>query len=313
MAINAWEVYIKCPFCGNITTRYDYHENTSSDNTEIFAVLNVGRQSRHFTLGSPNGNPVFICGNCGKESVYDDIFTEEYCKVENIDKYKRALINGIIYARHQNKVSFSDWDEDWGEEPALTRLIKMYPKDKDLLALKRVYQNIHSHGTKSVTKYEINTTIVSRSQFILPEVVKKIYFGNNVIVISPHTFEDCTALSDIFLPDSITQIGEYAFANSGLSTIHTSKNIVTIGKRAFANTWISKFFFPDNIKEIHEECFLNCVNLRELWIPKDVSIGIDAFKGCEKLKKIQVANTVLPSDIKLWGLPGDCLIERYHV
>lgn len=316
MSIKAWEVYIKCPFCGTIATLYDYYENTSSEREEIFVVLSIGTGTKGIII---KDGPVlecnkFKCNNCGKESLYDDIFTEKYCKVEDLNKYKRSLINGILRTPyHCHKVSFSDWREEWGEEPALTRLIKMYPKDKELLTLKKVYDNIHVYGVQSVTKYEINTDTVSREQFLMPEILGKIYLGNRVKTIAPHTFESCTKLSDVFLPDSITQIGEYAFADSGLRKIHTSKNISVIEKRAFANTYISEFFFPDNIKEIQKECFLNCPYLNKLWIPAGASIGNNAFKGCNGLRKIQVANTVSKNEINSWGLPKKCQIEKYSI
>lgn len=91
MSINLWEVYLKCPKCGETTTAYDYHENTSSDNTEIFCVLNIGKRSNHLWVGNPMKEPSFECPHCKTETPYDRMFTPEYCRVEDLDRYKISL------------------------------------------------------------------------------------------------------------------------------------------------------------------------------------------------------------------------------
>lgn len=300
MAINEWELYIKCPHCGEITTEYDYHENTSSDRVEFFEILNLGGKS-------PSS---FTC-KCGKEAPYETIFTPEYCHVENLEKYKKTLRRYIQFADRNGRVSFSDWSADYGEEPALTHLINMYPDDTELKKIKYAYSLLHTYGKRAVTKCELNVKTVCRENILVPESLSKVYLGDNVEIIAPHTFENCEALKDIFMPGSVKKIGEYAFAYSGLSSIHTSDAIAHIGARAFAHTWISKFFFPQNIEEIGEECFADCCYLNNLWIPRQVFIRKDAFIGCYSLRRIQIHRSVLQSDINTWGLCENCVIERY--
>ena len=89
--------------------------------------------------------------------------------------------------------------------------------------------------------------------------------GNNV-------FENCTSLTDLSLPDSITSIGEYAFSNA---------------------TNLENFSFPSNLQSISIFAFSNCTKLTSLTIPNSVtSIKERAFKGCENLTEVNLSNNL---------------------
>lgn len=313
MSINIWEVYLKCPKCGETTTAYDYHENTSSDNTEIFCVLNIGKQSNHLWLGNPMREPCFRCPHCNSETSYGEMFSEGNCQVENLDRYKVSLRRHIRWADKNGNVTFSDWDPNWGEEPALSRLIAMYPLDTELKRIKEAYRMLHLYGKRAISKIEVHSKLVSREMILVPEVLERVYLGNEVKRIDSHTFENCEALSDIFIPDSVFAIGDHAFARSGLYKVHVSNNIKDIGKKAFFHTWISRFFFPEAIQNVGAECFAECPYLNNLWIPPNVHIGQNAFADCQSLKRVQVAGTVPAEVIDTWGLNEDCTIERYEI
>ena len=313
MSINIWEVYLKCPKCGETTTAYDYHENTSSDNTEIFCVLNIGKQSNHLWFGNPMKEPSFVCPHCKTETPYDRIFTPKNCQVENLDRYKISLRRHIRWAERNGNVTFSDWDPNWEEEPALSRLIAMYPSDDELKRIKEAYRMLHLYGKRAVSKIEVHSELVTREMILVPEVLEKVYLGNEVKRIDSHTFENCAALSDIFIPDSVSSIGDHAFAKSNLHKVHVSNGTLEIGKKAFFHTWISRFFFPEGLQKVGEECFAECTYLNDLWIPKKVIIGRNAFAKCGQLKHIQIAASVPDETIQTWGLSDDCFIERYEV
>lgn len=296
MSINLMEVYMKCPVCEEITTKHDYHENTSSDRFEYFLVLN-------------GKNQCFVCPFCKNETSYDHIFTEGYCKVEDLEKYKVLLRRRLC----DSNMIFSEWDPGMGEEPALSRLILMYPEDSELKRIKETYRAFHAVGKRAVTRLETYEETVSRDMIRVPEALERVYLGNNVRVISSNTFENCKALEDIYIPDSVTEIGDYAFAKSNLSKVHVSKGIVNIGKRAFYHTRISKIFFPDNIRIIGEECFMDCPYLNNVWIPSSVIVGHNAFAQCSNLKHIQIAESVSQETVNTWGLSENCVIEKYKI
>ena len=105
MSINLMEVYMKCPVCGEITTKHDYHENTSSDRFEYFLVLN-------------GKNQCFVCPFCKNETSYDHIFTEGYCKVEDLEKSRIIKIiqhddsKGIALTKRAERALSQDLVQD---------------------------------------------------------------------------------------------------------------------------------------------------------------------------------------------------------
>ena len=312
MSINTHEVYVTCPVCGAISTRYDYHENTSSEREELFCFLNIGKPSNHLWVGNPADEACFICPACNQKTSYSEIFTSKYCKVQDLDLYKQILRFKIQFADRDGKVCFSDWDPDWGEEPALSRLVSMYPGDLELKSIQSMYKTLHTYGKRALTKLEVTSGKVSRSMILLPELLKKVYLGDGVVEIAAHAFENCENLRDIFIPDGVTEIGDNAFAGSGLSKVHVSSGLLHLGKRAFAYTQISRFFFPQTIRTIGEECFTDCPCLNHLWLPAGVEVGRNAFANCGNLKQIQIPPNISQACVDTWGLSSDCVIERYQ-
>ncbi len=313
MSINTHEVYITCPKCGHITTLFDYHENTSSEREELFAVLNIGPKSSGKIFKELEWESEgFHCLLCDYTDMsFDMIFTDKYCKVENLDKYKKSLREAVRYADKHGNVSFSDWSTNHCEEPALSRLICMYPDDEELKYIQKIYARMHLFGKRSVTKVEINEPVASKEHILLCEALERVYLTDAVNRIESQTFENCKELKDIFIPDSVTEIGEYAFSNSGLSKIRTSKNIKKIGVRAFFNTDISSFFIPEDTMEIGDECFVNCIYLRSIYIPSKTLVGKNAFLGCKSLKTIEIPSSTSKDETAAWGLNDDCEIITY--
>lgn len=87
--------------------------------------------------------------------------------------------------------------------------------------------------------------------------------GETVYDLAPGCFRDCTELTSITLPDSLSGIGNMAFDGcTGLRGISIPESVVQIGSSAF----------------------LDCTSLEAISIPRSVSgIGERAFTGCSNL------------------------------
>lgn len=115
---------------------------------------------------------------------------------------------------------------------------------------------------------------------------------NSVTKIADWAFEGCIGLTSITIPDSVTEIGVYAFSNcSALTSVSIGHGVTSIGERAFFGcSALTSIVLPNSVTEIGEGAFWECSSLSSIAIPGSVtSIGEDAFYCCGSLEHIVVA------------------------
>lgn len=90
--------------------------------------------------------------------------------------------------------------------------------------------------------------------------------------IPQYTFEGCTALKKVYLPDNTK---------------------ITVGPRAFKKcTSLTKVYSSENIVEIGTAAFSYCKSLKEITLGKNLkNVGEKAFFGCTTLAKVNLKST----------------------
>lgn len=102
-------------------------------------------------------------------------------------------------------------------------------------------------------------------------------------------------LTEIVIPDGITKIGNFAFANyPELKNIILSDTIDSIDSSAFYyNNNLKSITLSKNLTLISDRAFRDCHSLAEInIISKIEKIGDYAFQGCVSLEKINLPKTL---------------------
>ena len=90
--------------------------------------------------------------------------------------------------------------------------------------------------------------------------------------LGTYAFKNCTSLTEILLPDTLTTIGKTAFSGC--------KNLVSIT-------------LPDSVTSIADFAFNGCTALTSVVIPHEItSIGIYTFSGCSSLTSVSIPVSV---------------------
>lgn len=102
----------------------------------------------------------------------------------------------------------------------------------------------------------------------------------NLNMISQNAFNNCTGLTEIYLPSQITTIAKSAFQNcSGLQTAVIDSSITELTAQTFYQcTSLSSVTLPDSLQTISNFAFGACTSLEEIFLSNNItSIGDRAF------------------------------------
>ena len=133
-------------------------------------------------------------------------------------------------------------------------------------------------------KLYLNETLVT--DLVIPDTVTE---------IKKYVFHRCTSLTSVTIPDSVITIGSAAFSGCTTLTSATIGNgVTTIGNYAFQScTELTSVTIGDSVTTIGDWAFDCCTSLTSITIPDSVTtIGISAFSGCTSLTSITIPDSV---------------------
>ena len=96
-------------------------------------------------------------------------------------------------------------------------------------------------------------------------------------------------MTSINIPNSVTEIGYYAFSGCcGLTSIDIPNSVTAIAEGAFDGcTGLTSIVIPNSVTEIGGWAFNDCTRLTSVIIPNSVTeIGDSAFYDCWRLKAV---------------------------
>ena len=131
---------------------------------------------------------------------------------------------------------------------------------------------------------------------VIPQCVTYNGVTYSVTSIGAHAFSDCSGLTSVEIPNSVTSIGEYAFLGCGLTTVEIPSNVTNIAWGTFQGCELASVVIHNGVKSIGDGAFNSCHDLTYVEIPESVtSIGEAAFYACG------LTSLVIPNGVKSIG------------
>ena len=152
-------------------------------------------------------------------------------------------------------------------------------------------------GLQTVTfNYSLNNCGIGTYAFANSGVVS-VTFTDNVKNIDSYCFENCTSLTTVSLPNSLTTLNSRTFWGcTALEIITIPSNVATIGADCFNGcSKLSNVKLPDFLEIIEEAAFKDCISLKEIDFTNTSNlkeIGYDAFTNTGLI------DVVLPNNLE---------------
>ena len=121
-----------------------------------------------------------------------------------------------------------------------------------------------------------------------------IQIPNTVTSIESLAFNSCPYLASVNIPDTVTSIGDSAFARTSLTSITIPDGVTSIESNAFNGCGsLVSINIPEGITSISGFVFGMCTSLTSISIPNSVtSIGEYSFQVCSSLTSITIPENV---------------------
>ena len=133
------------------------------------------------------------------------------------------------------------------------------------------------------------------SKFIGCRSLTSLVIPDSVTNIGDYAFWGCSDLADIVIPDGVTSIGDYAFEGcESLRSVVIPDGVTSIGDYVFSGCRsLTDIVIPNSVTSIRDGAFFCCSDLADIVIPDGItSIGDRAFMGCSSLSSLVIPGGV---------------------
>ena len=123
--------------------------------------------------------------------------------------------------------------------------------------------------------------------------VQKAVIEKGMTVIPESLFHKNSTLESVEIPDTVTEISRFAFAETGLENISIPNTVITLRNQIFSGSNLVQISIPDSVTGMDNAIFQDCKKLQTVKLPKvRYNIAEYMFAGCISLEEIRFSKTV---------------------
>ena len=201
-------------------------------------------------------------------------------------EYTRPVESGLSYALINNNTEYEV--RGLGSASGHITIEDSY-RGRPVTAIADMAFANKSKDVASITIEGENLRTIGARAFLNCSLLTDINIPDSVTTIGAYAFQGCRGLTELDLPDALETIDNYAFAYCrGLTTIEIPESVTTIGMKAFAECDVlDNVVIPDSVVSMGEYAFAENVSLTNVTIGSGLAIIPEyAFLNCNKLLSV---------------------------
>lgn len=135
---------------------------------------------------------------------------------------------------------------------------------------------------------------ILNSAFTDSQGLQCVIIQDGISYIGEDAFYSCNELTEVRLPNTLTDLGKRAFYETGLVSVTVPGSVQTVMNNAFAGCEsLQSVKLSPGAEDLYEGVFQNCTALTEVSLPATLKrIYASAFKGCKALAEITLPASV---------------------
>ena len=121
----------------------------------------------------------------------------------------------------------------------------------------------------------------------------KVIHGNREGYTGSGAFENCTSLTSISIPSSVTEILASAFRGcSALETVSLTEGLEFIGSNCFQDcSSLTAITIPSSVTKLGARMFRGCKSIERVVLGSGIqTMGVELLNGCQALKQVTIRN-----------------------
>lgn len=159
-----------------------------------------------------------------------------------------------------------------------------------------IYNNWSKETQSEIRQLIIEEGITNTGKNLLKDAenLTEVSLPDSLTEISDHTFAGCTSLTTITIPKNVTKKVTSAFEDSSIEEVEFAEGSRTVACQLFTNCiTLKKVHLANTVQTIRASAFKGCKKLCEINFPEGLEeIHYNAFQGCASLKKITIPKSL---------------------
>ena len=195
--------------------------------------------------------------------------------------YDKAQTNMIVIPRGLTEITIP---------PSVGSFSPLYSDSLNLQSIHVSEDHPYFSSIEGVIFNKDQTQLIRRMPKNQP--IDKYTIPSSVTTIASNAFRDCTGLTSIEIPNSVTSIDGAFSGCTGLTSIEIPASVTSIDGAFSDCTGLTSIEIPTSVTSI-DGAFSGCTGLTSIEIPSSItSIGDWTFSGCTGLTSIEIPSSI---------------------